>query len=177
MIYNQIVTWTAIVILAMFLDILNCVFVYYIVCTYVYTKQIPRGYSKPPPTQCFTSSPSALFNFDNRVEKNIFKRLTLLGKKLSYNLHIIIWDSFIVFCCDICRNLSKGYVWWQNKYNHHQMTRLATTHSQMCNKQKILLQQRQMKNIFKIMTAFVVLVGEFRLNCRIETRGKWWTIN
>ena len=132
----------------------------------MYTKQIPRGYSKPPPTQCFTSSPSALFNFDNRVEKNIFKRLTLLGKKLSYNLHIIIWDSFIVFCCDICRNLSKGYVWWQNKYNHHQMTRLATTHSQMCNKQKILLKERQKKNIFKIMTAFVVLVGEFRLNCR-----------
>ena len=55
-----------------------------------------------------------------------------------------------MFCCDICRNLSKGYVWWQNKYNHHQMTRLATTHSQMCNKGKILLQERQMKNIFKV---------------------------
>ena len=107
--------------------------------------------------------------------KNIFKGLTLLRKKLLYNLLIIgIWDSFIVFCCDICRNLSKGYVWWQNKYNHHQMTRLATTHSQMCNKQKILLQESQMKNIFKIMTAFVVLVGEFRLNCRFETRGEWW---
>ena len=152
-------------------------FVYYIVCTYVYTKQIPRGYSKPPPTQCFTSSPSALFNFDNRVEKTSSKDWHCWGNNCCItclSLIIGIWDSFIVFCCDICRNLSKGYVWWQNKYNHHQMTRLATTHSQMCNKQKILLQERQLKNIFRIMTAFVVLGGEFRLNCRIETRGEWW---